>query len=459
MQQVIQIMLAKERKNLEGITSSWEPQEEAHIQQMTNTHQHTARSQNEQPSSNTSVTPPPAIRSNRICHATKCRLLRAKGIISRPMKCIDKKHMCAGCMSESIRHKKTKQIEMDLLHNMAANDTMAPLMDGVDNPISLRQLRTILTHLPTLQNTHKRDDHIYGATRYTANTLGLKLDSTCTSENVDPSPTDKERKTIWRMANFQCRCQPENRSCHQFGVRNFCRSCQYPIYYTQTSHLPVCPVCLHNDPWQHNGDPCLACKVAAIVYRNPFQDRLQQQMELWLHQDYSDNDTDVELDRHDHTLPHHCIPNTQQVFSDEQLLNKRNKMFYQTFAEIRSRATPRQSKTVLEGLSALHHSIRQNGRAPNDDHDPTNLNEPLDSSAPSRTTNAPRTLNKLAGPPTRSSPRLPLQSIDTNSMDSITTTIESIKYIGIHKRYRAERIQMHRKQKKKKAGDSTQIQG
>jgi len=155
--------------------------------------------------------------------------------------------VCAGCMSESIRHKKTKQIEMDLLHNMAANDTMAPLMDGVDNPISLRQLRTILTHLPTLQNTHKRDDHIYGATRYTANTLGLKLDSTCTSENVDPSPTDEERKTIWRMANFQCRCQPENHSCHQFGVRNFCRSCQYPIYYTQTSHLPVCLVCLHNE--------------------------------------------------------------------------------------------------------------------------------------------------------------------------------------------------------------------
>ncbi len=81
MQQVIQIMLAKERKNLEGITSSWEPQEDAHIQQMTNTHQHTARSQNEQPSSNTSVTPPPAEQSNRICHATKCRLLWAKGIV------------------------------------------------------------------------------------------------------------------------------------------------------------------------------------------------------------------------------------------------------------------------------------------------------------------------------------------------------------------------------------------
>jgi hypothetical protein len=70
MQQVI--MLAKERKNVEGITSSWEPQEDARIQQMTNTHQHTARSQNEQPSSNTSVTPSPAERSNRICHAIKC---------------------------------------------------------------------------------------------------------------------------------------------------------------------------------------------------------------------------------------------------------------------------------------------------------------------------------------------------------------------------------------------------
>jgi hypothetical protein len=54
---------------------------------------------------------------------------------------------------------------------------------------------------------------------------------------------------------------------------------------------------------------------------------------------------------------------------------------------------------------------------------------------------------------------MPLQSIDTNSMDSITTTRENIKYIGIHKRYRAERVQMLRKQKEKKAGDRTQKQG
>jgi hypothetical protein len=102
MQQVIQIMLAKERKNLDGITLPNKSQEDDHIHQMTDAHQHTLHSQNELLPSSTPAPPPPTEQRNKICHAVKCRLLRAKGIVSQPMKCVGKKNMCAGCMSESI---------------------------------------------------------------------------------------------------------------------------------------------------------------------------------------------------------------------------------------------------------------------------------------------------------------------------------------------------------------------
>jgi hypothetical protein len=56
--------------------------------------------------------------SNRqIRYASKCRLLHAQGILSKAMYCTNKKNMCSGCYSESLRQKMTTKMEQDILCN------------------------------------------------------------------------------------------------------------------------------------------------------------------------------------------------------------------------------------------------------------------------------------------------------------------------------------------------------
>jgi hypothetical protein len=359
MQQVIQIILAKERKNLDIYSvGTNEQQNSAHTQQNTSASCTTTNTSTSTPANHRTNTQPPINQTNRRCHAIKCRLLRAKGILPRPMLCASTKHMCSGCLSEPIRHKKTAQIEMDILSNMAPNTTWAPLLEYLDKLISLHHLRRLLGHLPTFGNTRRRDDHIFGATRYIANTLGFKLETRCISENIDQPPSDIEQKRLWHMAKFQCRCQRETRSIHPFAVRNFCQVCHFSVYYTEQSDQSICPVCMQHEAWQQYGSPCLACQCAAIVYRNPFQDCLQKQMELWLHQNDSEEDTGSTSATH--TPNYTPSPTFQQNYTDEELLLQRNKAFQHSFQEIRSRAPPNQSRHILENLSILHHTIRQN---------------------------------------------------------------------------------------------------
>ncbi len=360
LQQVIQILLAHERKQLEknGTNADNQRVDNNNIQQNINTN-HNANPASSVPlgtKTNAAVHPEP---ENRTCYATKCQILRAKGILSKPKKCVKAKYMCAGCLNEDTRHKRTAQIELDLLNDIAPNSTLAPLLEYINAPVSLRKLRQLMIHLPTISRNRTRDDHIHGATRYMANTLGLTLDINCISDNIDPPLTKVEQKQLWRMANFQCRCDPNSCIIQQFSMRNFCQTCRFPVYYTEISHLDICPVCMHNDSWQQRGLPCLACKLATIVYRNPFQNRLKRQMELWLHQEDSDTDSN---DRINNELPDNRLHDKQRTYTDEDLLILRNKMFQQSFDEICSRATPHQAKHIFENLSVLQHSIRQNVR-------------------------------------------------------------------------------------------------
>jgi len=80
-------------------------------------------------------------------------------------------------------------------------------------------------------------------------------------------------------------------------------------------------------------------------------------MKLWLHQE--DYDIDSNNDRIKNELPGNRLHNKQQTYTDEDLLILRNKIFQQSFDEIRSRATPHQAKHIFENLSVLQHSIRQ----------------------------------------------------------------------------------------------------
>ncbi len=107
--------------------------------------------------------------SRQTCHATKCRILRAKGILLRPMYCSNNKSMCSGCYSEAMRHKRTFFIEQALLNDTTSNAVLAPLIQHLTEPNSLRNFRHMMEYLHTVHEPTARDDYIYGAMRYTAN--------------------------------------------------------------------------------------------------------------------------------------------------------------------------------------------------------------------------------------------------------------------------------------------------
>ena len=64
-----------------------------------------------------------------MCYGNKCRILKAKGILRRPMFCANRRNMCAGCIHEAGRHRKVQQIEHQILHNTASNDVSMPLLN------------------------------------------------------------------------------------------------------------------------------------------------------------------------------------------------------------------------------------------------------------------------------------------------------------------------------------------
>jgi hypothetical protein len=117
----------------------------------------------------TTNSPAPAT-VQHVCHANKCWLLKAKGILRRPMFCSRKKSMCSGCMNESLHHKRVLQMEKEILSNISLNNTWLPLLDWIYTPITLTNLRQLLQHISAYK-IRKHDDHLYGATRYLANSL------------------------------------------------------------------------------------------------------------------------------------------------------------------------------------------------------------------------------------------------------------------------------------------------
>ncbi len=157
MQQVIQILLAHERKQLDknGTNADNQRVDNNNIQQIISTN-HNANAASSAPlgtKTNAAVHPEP---ENRTCYATKCQILLAKGILSKPKKCVKAKYMCAGCLNEDTRHKRTAQIELDLLNDIAPNSTLAPLLEYINAPVSLRKLRQLMIHLPTISRNRPR---------------------------------------------------------------------------------------------------------------------------------------------------------------------------------------------------------------------------------------------------------------------------------------------------------------
>jgi hypothetical protein len=75
-------------------------------------------------------------------------------------------------------------LERELLEDKAMNQTLAPIVEATTSPISLKQFRRLLNHLLILSK-RKRDDHIFGATKYFYNTLGVLILNNNTRDTID----------------------------------------------------------------------------------------------------------------------------------------------------------------------------------------------------------------------------------------------------------------------------------
>mmetsp|Transcript_28434 Transcript_28434/g.40756 ORF Transcript_28434/g.40756 Transcript_28434/m.40756 type:complete len:191 (+) Transcript_28434:3135-3707(+) len=149
------------------------------------------------PSTNNSTTTPENATSTplKLCYANKCRILLAKGILRAPVACAKGRNICPGCIIEGTRQRKTATAEIEIMEANTPNQVLAPILDSMITPISIKQLRQLLQHLPTMNFT-KRDDSIFGVIRYIANSLGLRLtnapagsiDETLLLHHTSPQP-------------------------------------------------------------------------------------------------------------------------------------------------------------------------------------------------------------------------------------------------------------------------------
>jgi hypothetical protein len=293
-----------------------------------------------------------------VCHAIKCRILYAKGIIRRPMMlCSTGRNICSGCTIEAAKQKKAKQLEREVLLLNGKKSELAPLLDHRTKPCSVKDFRKLLCMLPSFQKK-TRDDHMFGAARYLATSLGILLhdSSSCL---LDEHMTSKEVRQLWSKATSYCKCKtsyPIN-----YDDRFFCLTCSYLISVFDTDVVVLCPSCQKEESWQYEGHPCLACQYASCVYQNPYERRLENIINTWLPiaSDFgsnSEDDASISHDnmacRHISTCNAHCNPSLSDI------LKLRQSSIDDTLDEIRANSTSEQNKNVFRDLTLLQRSLQ-----------------------------------------------------------------------------------------------------
>jgi hypothetical protein len=148
-----------------------------------------------------------------------------------------------------------------------------PLLDWIYTPITLTNLHQLLQHISAYK-VRKRDDHLYGVTRYLVNSLGISICDVNSSNTSDQPMTSVGKKQVWHSATFHFRCNNNTDTHHTFHVRTFCKTCSFLVSdNNKSTFTTICPFCHINESWKNVGHPCLACQFATIIYRNPFHVR------------------------------------------------------------------------------------------------------------------------------------------------------------------------------------------
>ena len=295
----------------------------------------------------------------RQCHAIKCRILQAKGIIRKPALCTASRNMCSGCTNENLKHSCVARIEKEIILATTDNVALAPLLAYRVQPVSIKGFRKLLNFLPSFAGK-SRNDHKFGAARYVANSLGVLIVDTPNCNLLDSPMTTRQCNNIWRQARLHCKCCCASRRPVPFKSRVFCMNCQYLILHTSITHVTRCPGCDINDSWETLGALCLACQMATIIYRNPFQQRFQKFIADWLpnsdddHSDSTANDPPMSL-KSSASLLSPITPKSQ-----EELLRLRQLSIEKSFLGIKAKSSCQESKFIFENLNLLQKDLQRN---------------------------------------------------------------------------------------------------
>jgi hypothetical protein len=290
----------------------------------------------------------PALRPAKICFANKCRLLKAKGIIQKPMLYAKARNMCSGCIYENSCQRKTKILELEIMESVANNVTLSPLLQYRHVSISIKNFRKLLRFLPSMSNKG-RDDSIYGAAEYIANTLGMQIEN-YTMSSIDEPMSPSQINEKWRQATFSCRCQISMHGQKVFGKRAFCSHCSFLVCYNTIADIRLCPACNFNESWEIIGSFCLAC--------NRFQERYQKYLEQWL-PPFDDLESDDNLsDINISTDQAYTYESALMLEDQKRFLKLRSLSIDKSFDEIRTRSSIQENRFVFENLHLLQKDIR-----------------------------------------------------------------------------------------------------
>jgi hypothetical protein len=272
------------------------------------------------------------------------------------MLCTNGRSICSGCAIEMAKHRKFFSLEKELLQLSIANQYLAPLLEYRSKVITIKEFRKILSCLPTFERDI-RDDSIFEAARYMANTLGIKVYNSPSSSLIDTPMTDTETRQMWRKASFFCRCQG-NITTSTFEVRSFCNSCSCLIPFTTTLSTKICIGCNINEKWEHVWSPCLACQFASIVFRYPFANRFQILIDTWLplpsdHESSSleSSTEEIQLSRQD-TKAYDTLS-----IERKNLIRLRCRSINESLDTIQSRSSVKQNCYIFENLISLKKKV------------------------------------------------------------------------------------------------------
>jgi hypothetical protein len=284
-QRIIQYLLAAIKLQIETDCAQRQQTLDANDgEQESRTSLHTSAAKSTTTQVNNNSIPP------KLCHANKCRILLAKGILRTSIPCAKGRNMCPGCIIEGTRQRKTATAEIEILEANTPNHILATILDYTTTAVSIKKLRQSLQHLPTMNYT-KHDDSIFGVVRYLANSLGLRLNN-ATAGSIDEPMTLVQVKQQWRQATFSCKCRHIDIEQKIYGDRAFCDTCSFIIPHCNPPPKR-CPGCLLQDSWGPTGSSCLACQFATIIYRNRFHTRYIKYSEQWLPTLATDSEDDT----------------------------------------------------------------------------------------------------------------------------------------------------------------------